>query len=220
LLERGDFVTSGPEFPTDPTSFHVQRAETGDPVSLEWVVRRFSPVLLAQARFRLGARLRTLTDPEDLVSEVWAIALRRLVELGMRDGRKTPVLLRFLTTTLLNRVNDLVKSEIKRPRGQHRPAPGDSGASDALAAIPAESHSIISSILSRERDDALAAAIAGLDPLDQKVVFLRGIEQNSGATVAQLLATTEKAVSMRYRRALERLKLLLPDSIFSELDEA
>jgi RNA polymerase sigma factor (sigma-70 family) len=213
-------VTSGSGFPTDATSFHVQRAETGDRVSLEWVVRRFSPVLLAQARFRLGARLRTLTDPEDLVSEVWAITLRRLAELGARDGRKTPVLLRFLTTTLLNRVNDLVKTEIKGPRGRHRAARGASGASDDLDAIAAESKCIISSILSRERDDALSAAIAGLDPLDQSVVFLRGIEQNSGATVARLLETTEKAVSMRYRRALERLRLLLPDSIFSELDEA
>jgi RNA polymerase sigma factor (sigma-70 family) len=213
-------VSRSSEFPADPTSFHVQRAETGDPVSLEWVVRRFSPVLLAQAKFRLGARLRTLIDPEDLVSEVWAIALRRLAELGTRDGRKTPVLLRFLTTTLLNRVNDLVKTEIKGPRGRHRPAPGDAVVSDALAAIPAESKSIISSILSRERDDALTTAIDGLDPLDKQVVFLRGIEQNSGATVARLLDTTEKAVSMRYRRALGRLRVLLPDSIFSELDHA
>jgi len=122
--------------------------------------------------------------------------------------------------TSSNRVNDLVKAEIKGPRGRHRHAPGDSDASNVLAAIPAESESIISSILSRERDDALAAAIAGLDPLDQKVVILRGIEQNSGATVARLLETTEKAVSMRYRRALDRLRLLLPGSIFDELDES
>ena len=111
----------------DLTSFHVERAEAGDGVSLEWVVRRFSAVLLAQARYRIGTRLRAIVEPEDLVSEVWAVTLPRLGELGSREGRKTPVLLKFLTTTLLNRVNDLVKTEIKGPRGRRAAlAPGSS----------------------------------------------------------------------------------------------
>src|SRR5262245_47363366 len=102
----------------DLTSFHVQRAESGDAESLDWIVRRLSPLLLAQADFRLGPRLRRLHDPEDLVSTVWAITLPRLGELGAREGRKTPVLLSFLTTTLLNRVNGWVKTDIAGPRGR------------------------------------------------------------------------------------------------------
>jgi RNA polymerase sigma factor (sigma-70 family) len=200
----------------DPTSIHVQRAEAGDAASLEWVVRRFSPVLLAQARFRLGARLRAHVEPEDLVSEVWAIALGRLAALGTGLGRRTPVLLKFLTTTLLHRVNDLVKVEIKGPRG--RRAGGDGAAADPLASLSAESRGIVSAVLARERDAALTAALAQLDAQDREVILLRGIEQNSGAVVAQLLQVSEKAVSMRYRRALERLRTLLPGSIFDDLD--
>jgi RNA polymerase sigma-70 factor, ECF subfamily len=206
--------------PSDRTSYHVRMAEAGDPDSLEWVVRRFSPVLLVQARFRLGSRLRRVVDPEDLVDEVWAIALRRLPELGSKAGRKTPVLLRFLTTTLLNRVNDLVKTEIKGPRGRRETARDTSATSDPLAAIPSGSKGIVSSILAHERDEALEAALAGLDPVDREVILLRAIEQNSGATVARLVDTTEKAVSMRYRRALDRLRAALPESIFDEVDDA
>ena len=95
--------------PDAVTTIHVQRAKHGDEASLDWVVRRFTPLLLAQARYRLGASLRTHYDPEDLVSEVWAIALPRLPDLTVRDGRATPVLVKFLATTLLFRVNSLMR---------------------------------------------------------------------------------------------------------------
>jgi DNA-directed RNA polymerase specialized sigma24 family protein len=167
----------------DLTSFHVLRAEQGDVASLEWVVRRFSPLLLAQAEFRLGPRLRRLWEPEDLVSEVWAVALPRLDELARREGRKTPVLLRFLTTTLLNRTIGLVKKEISGPRGR-RALDGKADTEDVLAALPTESSGVVTSVVRRERDGTVATVLAGLDPEDREIIVLRGIEQNPGSTVA------------------------------------
>src|SRR5262245_40615244 len=49
--------------PDAVTSIHVQRAKHGDEASLDWIVRRFTPLLLAQARYRLGASLRAHYDP-------------------------------------------------------------------------------------------------------------------------------------------------------------
>ena len=50
-----------PETPPDNgdqlTTFHVRRAREGDAPSLEWIVNRFAPVLLANARYRLGKGL-------------------------------------------------------------------------------------------------------------------------------------------------------------------
>jgi RNA polymerase sigma-70 factor, ECF subfamily len=202
----------------DLTSFHVGRAGQGDAASLEWIVKRFSPLLLAQARFRLGERLRRIHEPEDLVNEVWAIALPRIAELGWRDGRRTPVLLKFLATTLLNRVNDWVRVEITGPRGRLQaagPAGNDSDAS--VARLPADSEGVVTSIVRRERDGEIARLIDELDPDDREIIVLRAIEQNPGSMVAFILDLTEKAVSMRYRRALDRLKARLPSSVFEEL---
>ena len=49
--------------------------------------------------------------------------------------------------------------------------------------------------------------------------MLRGIEQQSNTTVALLLDLTPAGVSMRYARALERLRARLPGSVFDELSE-
>jgi RNA polymerase sigma factor (sigma-70 family) len=200
----------------DLTSFHVLRAEQGDVASLEWVVRRFSPLLLAQAEFRLGPRLRRLWEPEDLVGEVWAITLPRLGGLARREGRKTPVLLRFLTTTLLNRIIGLVKKEVTGPRGR-QVLDGKAEAEDILAGLPSDSSGVVTSAVRRERDGTVTTVLAGLEPEDREIIVLRGIEQNPGATVAVLLGISEAAVSMRYHRALERLRKRLPSSVFEEL---
>lgn len=198
----------------DVTSFHVRRAESGDRASLEWVVERFSPLLLAQAKFRLGDRLRRIHEPEDLVDEIWAITLPRLVELGAREGRHAPVLLKFLATTLLNRVNDWVRAEITGPRGRLQ-AGDETDAS--VGRVPADSAGVVTSIVRRERDGAVARVLDELDPADREIIILRAIEQNSGAEVAFILELSEKAVSMRYRRALDRLKARLPSSVFEDL---
>jgi RNA polymerase sigma-70 factor, ECF subfamily len=198
----------------DLTSFHVRRAESGDRASLEWVVERFSPLLLAQAKFRLGERLRRIHEPEDLVDEIWAITLPKLEALGGRDGRHAPVLLRFLATTLLNRVNDLVRAEITGPRGRLQ-AGSETGAS--VGRVAADTTGVVTSIVRRERDGAVARVLDELDPDDREIIVLRAIEQNSGAEVAFILGLSEKPVSMRYRRALDRLKARLPSSVFDEV---
>ena len=82
--------------PPDLTTQHVRRATNGDGASLSWVFERFSPLLLSQARFRLGPVLSARIDAEDVVAEAWLTALGKLGDLTPRDGRYTPVLLRFL----------------------------------------------------------------------------------------------------------------------------
>jgi RNA polymerase sigma factor (sigma-70 family) len=204
----------------DLTTFHVRRAESGDGTSLEWVVTRFSPLLLAQAEFRLGPRLRRLHAPEDLVNDVWAIALPRLPDLGAREGRRTPVLLRFLATTLLHRVNDLVKVEISGPRGRRQQSgPSSDGGSDLFARIPSDSSGVVTATIRRERESAIARALGELEPSDRELIVLRAIEQNPGSTVAFILKVPEKEVSRRYRRALSRLRERIPGSVFEELAE-
>src|SRR5262245_59213008 len=78
------------EGPPALTTFHVRRARVGDEDSLAWVVERFSPLLRVAAEHRLGRVLRSIYEPDDLVQEVWLVALPKLAEISARDERYTP----------------------------------------------------------------------------------------------------------------------------------
>ena len=72
----------------DMTTMHVRRAVGGDLTSLDWVVSRLAPLLVAQAQWRLGTALRRYYDPEDLVSDAWAVTLQD-DKLQWSDGTQT-----------------------------------------------------------------------------------------------------------------------------------
>jgi len=209
---------SSPEGAATLTTVHVHRALDGDEESLTWVVGRLSPLLLAQARYRLGSTLRPHYDPEDLVNEAWMVALPRLGDLVHRGGRLTPVLLRYLSQTLLFKINNLVKKHIRSEVRRKQVAP-DSSADDLdlVNQLPADMSGVVTQAVRHEQQSAVTAALEKLDSQDQEILLLRGIEQQSNQTVSLLLGLTPQAVSMRFSRALERLQKQLPGSIFDEI---
>ena len=212
MSEPRELTPHGAQDP--PTTLHVRRAMDGDVKSLTWVVARFSPLLLAQAHYRLGERLRRLYDPEDLVNDVWAVALPRFAGLSDRDGRHTPVLLRFLSTTLLYRFNNLVQKHIT---GKPAHANEDEGGPDAVRGMPQDTTGVVSRVLKDEVRGTVLRAIDELDPNDREVIVLRAIEQNPNHEVATLLGEAPNTVAVRYKRALKKLQKRLPDSVFAEL---
>jgi len=224
MNENTEPAAGSPDDPTVLTSLHVRRAADGDPESLGWVVMRLSPLLLAQAAYRLGPVLRSLYDAEDLVNDAWLVALPQLGELPAREGRYTPVLLRFLSTTLLHRINNLARKHI-RTGVLERPRPGVARsdlteAEDPLEQVAAEQSGVITQAVKHEVRGAITACLAELEARDREILILRGIEQHPNQTVAGVLGITPQAVAMRYRRALDRLRARLPRSVFDEMPEA
>jgi RNA polymerase sigma-70 factor (ECF subfamily) len=205
----------------DLTSVHVRRAQAGEEESRAWIVARFSPLLRIQADYRLRGRLRRLYDPEDLVDEVWAVALPRLADLRARNAHLGPVLLKFLGTTLLHKTNNLLRRALRAgPTEPSLPGVSGSAGGDPLDRLPAD----VSGVLTRARRDeareAVRAAIERLGPAEREVVVLRGIEQVSNQEAARALGAGPSTVAMRYRSALGKLRALLPDSVFDELPES
>jgi RNA polymerase sigma factor (sigma-70 family) len=207
-----------PESSGQITTFHVRRAREGDQASLQWLVERLTPVLVAQASFRLGPSLGPYYDPEDPVNDVWAITIPKLQELTEREGRITPVLLRFMTTTITYRTNDLLKKHVAENAARHRSSPASSsGHPDTLGNVADSESGVVTGAVRGERRDLVSQALQELDPIDREVLLLRGIEQNSNASVALLLGLAPNSVSMRYLRALKRLRARLPGSVFDEI---
>lgn len=199
---------------TDPagqTSARLRAALAGDTDSLGWLVHHLSPLLCAQARWRLAALPATACDPDDLVQEAWLALLPRLPELAPRDGRLTPVVLRFLSTAIVHRVNNLARAALRRGDVRQQPYSDDAGG------VPDHITGVITAAVRAEHRRLVLDAIEALDPIDRAVLLLRGVEQRSGQATAELLAISVDAVAMRFGRARQRLRTRLPDALLDEL---
>lgn len=187
------------------TTLHVRQAIAGDVGSVEWIVTRLSPLVLAHARYRLG-RLAQQHDPHDLVQDAWLTTLPRLRDLTPRDGRLTPVLLKFLSTAVLNRVRNLFYDQARR------------GDVQSASQVFADRSGAVTNAIRAERVAAVQATLDELEPADREVVLLRGVEQVSAPAAAVLLGISVDAVHKRYQRALLRLRARLPGSVFDEVE--
>ncbi len=197
--------------PGDQTSVHVRFAIDGATDSVAWLIERFTPLLRTQARYRLGRHLRSEVDPEDLVNEVWLTALSRLPELAPTGDGHATTLIRFLSRTLVYKVNNLARRRIRR---------GDVALDDGDGApreVTAEITGVVSRVLRDERHDALHEALEALGDTDREILVLRGIEQQPNRVVATLLGISEEAATMRYHRALQKIRSRVPGSALDEV---
>lgn len=196
--------------PTD-TSIRIRGAVAGVRADLDWTVERLTPMLLAQARYRLRGRLQRIAEPEDVVAHAWQVVLPRLPDLVARDGRWSPVLLKFLATTILLRVNELLRNEARRA------VAGGSALAELAERLADPAVGAWTQIVQRERNGIVQRTLDGLEPGDREVVVLRLVEQRPAAEVGNLLGITAGAVHVRLHRALGRLREALPAAVFDDL---
>lgn len=201
-------------FDSAETSVHIGRAAGGAATSAGWLVSRFSPLLELQARYRLSGRLAKIHDPQDIAQDVWASVLPHLGDLQPRHGRWTPVLLKYLATTLLRRINTLMRDEVRGKPVQVELRTGAAPWEDAIAELCTGAFTHAARDESRSR---ISACLAELAPKAREVIVLRGIEQLTNDAVAERLGEPKSTISMRYTRALEALRICLPGSVFDEL---
>ena len=86
------------------TTAHVRRAIDGDEEALGWLIQRFTPFLEVQIQIRVGGR-GSSQDVEDMVADVWVVALQRMRDIRPREGRYTPALAKFLGSTAIRTAN-------------------------------------------------------------------------------------------------------------------
>ncbi len=209
-----------PQVPDDDRelSLSIRRASGGNASDLAALVDAFTPLLLVQAEYRVGAALRRFVEPADVVNDVWLVALRRLPDFRPEPGRATSGLVRFLGTVMLHHVRDLYEKHIAG-KPQAKVAIAGPASSVGGVELSAETTGIVTKAARAERHSTLQNAIAQLDPVDRAVVVLRAIEDQPNQVVAGATGLAPNTVSVRLRRAIEKLRKLLPESLARELDE-
>ena len=200
------------------TSFHVRGAIQGDPDSLEWVVAHFDPLVEAQIRMRVKGKIANSGDVRDILSEVWLVAQGKMAGLDPRDGRYTPVLMRFLATTAERKCLEYVRSQARRRavEGRRGPAGNDSGSPD-MDRLPRHTHGVVTKIHHNEVRRILGRCLDRLPETQREVLILRLLEQRTNSEIAVLLQARPNTIAVRYRRALAELARILPPSIFEGL---
>ncbi len=171
-----------------PDSELIARARTGDRDALDALVARHYDDCWRYALRLLGER----ADAEDAVQETFMRAIAALPHYQEHQRFRG-----WLFTILVNQCRN---AAIARRRRLQR----FSLLGSEVAAGP---HSAITP--APIADDALAHALAQLDPLQREAVLLKLGEGMGYAELSQVTGASESALKMRVKRGCERLRTLL-----------
>ncbi len=198
----------------DPHVELLRRVKGGDEQALAELFSFHRPRLWRIIHFRLDSRLAGRVDADDILQEAYLAAAQRIRHYLDDSSHTFFVWLRLIASQTLIDVH-------RRHLGaQMRDASRDLSIHAQYA--QATSMSIASQLLGNFTSPSQAAmrdevanqleqAIDSMEPIDREVLALRHFEELANSEVAEVLGIQQKAASIRYVRALKRLKDVLGD---------
>ena len=165
--------------------------------------------LISLAEKRLNQILLKRLSVEDVLSETYANAAKRLGYFAAHDD--VPVYYK-LRTILLQTLADIERRNLKAgARDAYREVGSvkcivESEESSPFDNIPADITSPASRVDRDERHALLRRALAAMSENDRAILVMRHFDGLGNSECASALGLTEKAASIRYVRALERLQ--------------
>ena len=170
--------------------------------------------LTSLAQKRLNPILLKRMSVEDVVSETYVNAAKRLDYFAAHDD--VPVYYK-LRTILLQTLTDIERRHLqaqgrdayKELRVESGESEGDGAGSDGEACVgelPADITSPVSRVDREERHAILRRALAAMPENDRAILVMRHFDGMGNSECAAAFGLTEKAASIRYVRALERLQ--------------
>ncbi|MBV10548.1 sigma-70 family RNA polymerase sigma factor [Rubinisphaera sp.] len=158
--------------------------------------------------FRLNPRLSTRMDTDDVLQEAYLAAAQRIEHCDSTSAQSVFIWLRLIVQqTIVDLHRKHLKAagrDVQREVRADRTDPGTSGciASHLIAQVSSPS-------MSMKRDEMntrLMQALNQMEATDREVLALRHFEELTNNEVAETLQISVKAASIRYIRALKKLK--------------
>ena len=188
----------------------VARARRGDESALSRLLLRHSRPLRALLEPRIPPRFRRRFDIDDVLSLAYVRVWSAIGCFDGKDGRSFAVWLRRIAeNTLLDAIK--FHEAIKRDRTREETRGGCG--SVALWAAVARGGGPSSVAALRELEGIVRTAVASLKKEYQEVIHMRYYAGLTAGEVASRLGVTEGAVFMRIKRAVERLREVLGQSL-------
>jgi len=192
----------------------IERVRGGDAEALASAFDAQRARLKTIVGFRMDARLAGRVDPDDVLQEAFLNASKRAAHVEGDTDDSLFVWLRLITIQTLADVYRRHLGAQKRDAGREMTKqPAETGTTSLSLAAGLLGHltSPTRALRRVERAEQLVAALDRLSDTDREVIALRHFEELTNQEVAAILGIEQKAASIRYVRALRRLKDVLAD---------
>lgn len=191
-------------------------AKDGDQVAVNQLMERHRDALRHLVRMRLDQKIQRRVDVSDVVQDVLIEANRRLGRymdnpvLSFRLWLRQIARDRIIDAHRRHRVS--AKRSVDREQALASPRGYDQSSIHLASLLGDNKLTPAANALQIEMARKVEAAITQLDERDCEIVIMRHYEHLSNQEIAQALELTEPAASMRYLRAIRRLKAILQDA--------
>ena len=191
-----------------------QGLAAGDPAALAAAFAAHRPRLWRMVHFRLDRRLAGRVDVDDVLQEAYLAASKRIRHYA--GGSYTSPFL-WLRAIVRQTLIDLHRRHVKaKARDAGREVAIFGGWPQATSASMAvqlvgDWTSPSAAAVRVETVDRVQAAIETMSPPDQEILAMRHFEELTNAEAAETLGIEPKAASVRYMRALRRLREIMTD---------
>ena len=201
----------------------LTQAKGGDESAVNQLMDRHRNSLRNLVRMRLDAKIQRRLDVSDVVQDVLVEANRRLqrylndpimpFHLWLRQIAKD----RIIDAHRRHRVS--ARRSVDREQALSAPRGYDQSSVQLAGLLGDRNLTPAAAALQQEMARKVEAAIALLDDKDCEIIVMRHYEHLSNQEIAQSLELTEPAASMRYLRAIRRLKASLQDGSKSSVGD-
>jgi RNA polymerase sigma-70 factor (ECF subfamily) len=199
----------------DKTEQLLAEAKNGDTDAVNRLLDRHRRALRRMVRMRLDQKLRRRLDVSDVVQDVLVDANRRLADYLQNPTMAFHLWLRQIAKDRIIDAHRRHRGSAKRSvdRERYVVSVGESRSSIELAAQLCDPQlTPAAAVTQKEMARRVEGAIGQLNDQDCEIVLMRHYEQLSNQEAAQALGLTEPAASMRYLRAVRRLRTLLGET--------
>lgn len=198
----------------------MQQLRDGNNASYAMLFDIYSPQLLRIIDFRLDRRLATRIDAEDVLQEVFVSGLKRIDYLRAPETKSFFVWIRLITRqTLIDLVRHHLGAQQRSVNREHKNDRNSFQSQDSFSIasiLVANTTSPSNAVSKRELMQLVESSLQTLSESDREIIALRHFEELTNKQSAEVLEITEKTASIRYVRALTKLKTALSELKFAD----
>src|SRR5262245_41028819 len=191
----------------------LDQVRQGKPAAVDQLLDAHREPLRRAISLRLDPVVARREDPSDIVQKVLLEASRRLADYLRNPAMPFHLWLRHIAQDHI--IDTHRRHRVAQRRSLDREQPivpavlADHSSVELAARFFDQELTPASAAMRHELENRLHAALDCLDEGDRDIICMRHFEQLSNQEVALILNLTEAAASMRYLRALRRLRALL-----------
>lgn len=201
-------------FSDHPDTQHLlDQARDGQPAAVDRLLDVHREPLRRLIGLRLDPALAARVDASDIVQDVLLEAHRRLAEYLRNPVMPFRLWLRHIAQDHVIDAHRRHRQAQRRSLDREQPIVpavlADHSSMELAGQLLDGERTPASEAIQRELQRRLDAAIGELDDDDREIILMRHREQLANQQVAEALGLTEAAASMRYLRAIRRLRAAL-----------